>query len=109
MHFSELLHGFVKIDTWISLSYYMDLSKLIHGFLLETGHATKSDEFSEKSQKNILQILDLQKGLLLGVSRKLQYNFLKMRGWGGGKDRLESFRNIICFGSVTRPLDCYDY
>ena len=30
----------------------MDLSKLIHGFLLETGHATKSDEFSEKFQKN---------------------------------------------------------
>ena len=29
----KLLHGFVKIDTWISLSCYMDLSKLKHGFL----------------------------------------------------------------------------
>ena len=25
--------GFVKIDTWISISCYMDLSNLIHGFL----------------------------------------------------------------------------
>ena len=33
MDFSKLLHGFVKIDTWISLSCYMDLSKLMHGFL----------------------------------------------------------------------------
>ena len=47
MDFSELLHGFVKIDTWISKSYYMefvefdtwislscyrDLLKLLHGF-----------------------------------------------------------------------------
>ena len=31
--FLLLLNGFVKIDTWISLSCYMDLSKLIHGFL----------------------------------------------------------------------------
>ena len=31
---SKLSHGFVKIDSWISLSCYMDLSKLIHGFLL---------------------------------------------------------------------------
>ena len=28
----KLLHGFVKIDTWISLSCYMDLSILIYGF-----------------------------------------------------------------------------
>ena len=34
MDFSELLHGIVQIDTWISLSCYMDLSKLIHQFLL---------------------------------------------------------------------------
>ena len=27
-----LSHGFVKIDTWISLCCYMDFSKLIHGF-----------------------------------------------------------------------------
>ena len=33
MNFTKLLNGFVKIDTWISLSCYMDLSKLIHGFL----------------------------------------------------------------------------
>ena len=26
-------HGFVKSDTWISLSCYMDLSKLSHGFV----------------------------------------------------------------------------
>ena len=25
--------GFIKIDTWISLSCYMDLSELIHGFV----------------------------------------------------------------------------
>ena len=29
----KLLHGFVKIDTGISLSYYMDFSNLIYGFL----------------------------------------------------------------------------
>ena len=28
-----VLHGFVKIDKWISLSCYMDLSKLIQGFV----------------------------------------------------------------------------
>ena len=33
MDFSELLHGFVKIDTWICLSYYVDLSKLFYIFL----------------------------------------------------------------------------
>ena len=32
MDFSKLLHGFVKIDIWISLSCYMNLSKLIHIF-----------------------------------------------------------------------------
>ena len=31
--FSRLLHGLVKINTWISLSCYMDLSKLLHGYL----------------------------------------------------------------------------
>ena len=59
------IDGFVKVVTWISLSCYMDLSKLIHGFLLETGHATKLDEFSEKSQKNILQIFDLHKKFVI--------------------------------------------
>ena len=44
MAFSMFLHGFVKIDTWIFLSSYMDLpklllshyvdwSKLLHGFV----------------------------------------------------------------------------
>ena len=33
MYFSKLVHGFVKIDTWISPSYYMDLSKLLNGFV----------------------------------------------------------------------------
>ena len=31
--FFKLLDGFVKIDSWISLSYDMLLSKMIHGFL----------------------------------------------------------------------------
>ena len=31
--FSKLLHGFVKIYTWISQSCYMDLSKFLYGFL----------------------------------------------------------------------------
>ena len=47
MDFSKLLHGFVKIDTRISLGCYMDFSKLIQGFLLETGHATKSEKFKK--------------------------------------------------------------
>ena len=34
MDFSNLLHGLVKIDTWISLSCYMDLSKTMPGFRL---------------------------------------------------------------------------
>ena len=29
----KFLHGFVKIDTWISPSFYMDLSKLFYVFL----------------------------------------------------------------------------
>ena len=33
MDFYDLLHGFVKIDIRISLSYYMDLLKLIYGIL----------------------------------------------------------------------------
>ena len=33
MEFSKLWHGFVKIDTWISLSYYLDFLKMIYGFV----------------------------------------------------------------------------
>ena len=33
MDLSKLIHGFVKIDTWTSLSCYMDLSKLLDGFV----------------------------------------------------------------------------
>ena len=33
MDFSKLLHGLVKIETLISLSCYLDLSKLLHVFL----------------------------------------------------------------------------
>ena len=33
MNFAKLLHGFVKIDIWISLACYMDLSMLLRGFL----------------------------------------------------------------------------
>ena len=32
MYSSKLLHGFVKKYKWISLSCYMDLSKLLHEF-----------------------------------------------------------------------------
>jgi len=32
MDFSRFLQGFFKIDTWVSLRGYMDLSKLLHGF-----------------------------------------------------------------------------
>ena len=31
--FLQWLHGFVKIDTWISQNWYMDFSKFIHGCL----------------------------------------------------------------------------
>ena len=31
-----MLHGFVKIDTWISVSCYKDFSKLFHGFLFKS-------------------------------------------------------------------------
>ena len=33
MDFSKLLHGFVKIDTWIFLSVYTDLLEVTYGFL----------------------------------------------------------------------------
>ena len=33
MDFFKLLHGFVKIDTWICLSCYVDLSKLLNVFV----------------------------------------------------------------------------
>ena len=33
MEFSKLWHGFVKIDTWISLSYYLEFLKMIYGFV----------------------------------------------------------------------------
>ena len=33
MDFFKLLHGFVKIDTLISLSCYVDLSKLLNVFV----------------------------------------------------------------------------
>ena len=33
MDFSKLLHRYVKIETWISLSCYMDLSNLSHVYL----------------------------------------------------------------------------
>ena len=33
MDFSKFLNGFVKVDTWVSLSCYMDLSKLLHRFV----------------------------------------------------------------------------
>ena len=33
MYFSKLLHGFVKIDTWMYRSCYMNLLKLLRGFV----------------------------------------------------------------------------
>ena len=33
MDFSKLLHGFLKIDTVIFLSCYMDLSQFLRGFV----------------------------------------------------------------------------
>ena len=33
MILSRFLHGFVKIDTWSFLGCYMDLSKLLYGFV----------------------------------------------------------------------------
>ena len=32
MDFSKLLYGFVKIDTWMSQSCYMNLSRFLHMF-----------------------------------------------------------------------------
>ena len=29
----DFFNGFVKVDTWVSLSCYMDLSKLLLGFV----------------------------------------------------------------------------
>ena len=41
MDFSKLLYGFVKIDRWISLSCYIDLPKLLHGFELKVLNESK--------------------------------------------------------------------
>ena len=41
MYFFELLVGFVKIDTWISLACFMDLSRFIHDFFLVVTLATR--------------------------------------------------------------------
>ena len=47
---SKLWHWFVKIGTWISLSCYMDLSKLIHGFLLVVAWIFKGAHFQQHLQ-----------------------------------------------------------
>ena len=36
------------------------------------------------------------------ITKKLQYNFPKVRG-GGGEGRLDCFQKIIRFGSATLP------
>ena len=51
---------------------------------------------------------DLDIYATISVIKKLQHNFLKMRG-GGVEGRLEFFRKFIRFGTLTRPLDWYDY
>ena len=33
MDFSKLLHGSVRIDAWISLSCYIDMSKMLNVFV----------------------------------------------------------------------------
>ena len=54
-----LLHGFVKIDTKISLSCHMDLSKLLHGFALVVTRICLScfmyfSPFAKKNQAEVL-------------------------------------------------------
>ena len=88
---------------------------------LGTGHANKSDEFSERFQTAVdphpsewspsLEIMCLH-FILSGPCtsmhifenthcKKMQHNFLKMRGVEGG---LEFFRKFIRFGSAILPL-----
>ena len=51
--------------------------------------------------QNILQILDLQQRFFgQGVEKKLQYEFLKMRGV---QRPFGTFPKFIRFGSATRP------
>ena len=47
MGFSELFHGFVKIGAWISLSCYINLSKLLLGFV-------KVEEMLHATQRNVV-------------------------------------------------------
>ena len=90
---------------------YNDVKKI---WSLGTGHATKSDGFSEKFQREggrgtfsiqkfILEILDLHIRLFSDVFRKkLQHNFPIMRGWGV-KGRLEFFPKIHPFWYPDNP------
>ena len=74
-----------------------------------TGGASKTDEFSEKFQRRgsfsiqkIIGFWTLKRGIL----KKIQYDFQKMRGEGGGglvKGCLELFRKLIRFWGTTLP------
>ena len=82
-----------------------------------TGDATKTDEFSRKvpkggtvggghfQSKKLCCILWTFKEVFLSMKfeeKKLQHDFLKMRG--GVKGGLDLFWKFIHFGGVTRPL-----
>ena len=61
--------------------------------------SSKTDEFSEKFQKFMLQIFAIiDNTLVMNFGKNLQHNFLKMRG-EGVKGRLELFR----FGGGRHP------
>ena len=59
MNFSMLFNVFVKIDTWISLRCYMDLSKLLHGFVKDVTQICQTcsmflSPFAKHNQAKIL-------------------------------------------------------
>ena len=65
MDFSKVLHGFVKFDTWISLSFYMDLwklkdgfSKLLQGFVkIETGKSLNCNMDLSKLLRGFVKVV----------------------------------------------------
>ena len=64
---------------------------------------SKTDDFSEKFQKFMLQIFTIiDDTSVMNFGKNLQHNFPKMRG--GIKDRLELFRKFIRFGRGRLPL-----
>ena len=76
----------------------MPNTQIILNFDLGTGQGTKTDEFSEKYQKNLLQILDLLKVFFRTSQRNCNTNF---GNWGGGGQR--PFRTFPKNSSVLGP------